>query len=408
MTVLGFAADRLVTCDPARGEPLGVIGRGAVLFEGDRIIYVGPRDQAPPTAALMDMGDRVVTPGLIDAHTHACWIGSRHLEYAMRMGGADYRDIARAGGGIQSTHTCIADATDDMLEHELAARLQRMASLGVTTVEVKSGYGLDSANERKQLEAAARVAGRNDLPSVVPTLLALHALPDGVDRAHYVASVASDLVPEIARLRLARFVDAYVDVNAFAADEAARVFDSAIAHGLGVRIHAGQFADVGGAQLAASVGAASVDHLENVDGKGLDALARAGVCVVLLPIASFTLGQPPPPVARMREVGIDLVVASDANPGTAPSESLPLSLAFSVRMYGLTPEEALLGATRKAAASLRLDDRGMLREGMRADVVVWDLPHEYAIVQPWGVTKARRVTIGGRTLPYPQGNAPRA
>lgn len=395
MTAHGLAAHRIVTCDPAHGEPLGVIPHGAVVFEGERIVYVGPQDRAPATATLLDMGERVITPGLIDAHTHACWVGSRHVEYAMRLAGADYRDIARAGGGIRSTHKCVADASMDALVEELAARLHRMASLGVTTVEVKSGYGLDAFQEQKQLEAAARVATRTDLPSVVSTLLALHALPDGADRARYVASVASDLVPEIARRKLARFVDAYVDIHAFAVDEARRVFEAAIAEGMGVRIHAGQFADIGAAELAASLNAASVDHLENVDEKGLEALARAGVSVVLLPIASFTLGHGPPPVVRMREAGAHLVVASDSNPGTAPSESLPLALAFSVRTYGLTPEEALVGATRNAAASLRLDDRGILREGMRADLVVWDLPHEYAIVQPWGVPKTRQVVIGG-------------
>ncbi|HXX68866.1 MAG TPA: imidazolonepropionase [Polyangiaceae bacterium] len=396
MTAQGFAAQRIVTCDPERVDPLGVIEPGAVVFEAGRIVYVGPRDQAPASATLLDMGDRVVTPGLVDAHTHACWIGSRHLEYAMRLGGADYRDIARAGGGIKATHKVVVQANEEALAEELAARLKRMASLGATTVEVKSGYGLDAAHELKQLEAIAQMATRTDLPSVVPTFLALHALPDGADRARYVDSVASDLVPEVARARLARFVDAYVDVHAFAVDEARRVFDSAIAHGLGVRLHAGQFADVGAARLAASLGAASVDHLEHVDEKALDALAGAQVSVVLLPIASFTLGHRPPPVAQMRKAGIDLVVASDANPGTAPSESLPLALAFSVRAYGLTPEEALLGATRHAAASLRLEDRGMLRAGKRADIVVWDLPHEFAIVQPWGVAKTRQVVIGGR------------
>jgi imidazolonepropionase len=397
VTAQGIVASRIVTCDPARGGALGVIERGAVVFEGDRLVYVGPRDCAPPSS-LADVGDRVVTPGLVDAHTHACWIGSRHVEYAMRMRGAHYRDIARAGGGIRSTCQSVASATEQALVDELVGRLQRMASLGVTTVEVKSGYGLDPHTERRQLEAISRAAARPDLPDVVPTLLALHAVPDGIDRGEYVDSVASRVVPEIAAQRLARFVDAYVDVDAFAVDEARRVFESAMAKGLGVRVHAGQFADIGGAQLAASVHAASADHLENVGTAGLDALAKAGVRVVLLPIASFTLDQPAPPIARMRAAGIELVVASDANPGTAPTESLPLALAFAVRGYGLTPEEALLGATRAAAASLRLDDRGILREGLRADVVVWDLPHEYGIVQPWGVAKARRVLSGGRTL----------
>jgi imidazolonepropionase len=398
MTARGFAADRVVTCDPARGAPLGALDRGAVVIDDGRITFVGPRDEAPADVALIDLGERVITPGLVDAHTHACWVGSRHLEYTMRLAGSDYRDIARAGGGILSTHHAVQAASETMLVDALGERLRRMASLGVTTVEVKSGYGLDAANERKQLAAIAQVASRSDLPSVIPTLLALHALPTGVDRTEYVARVAFDLVPAVAREGLARFVDAYVDVHAFTVDEARVVGDAARQAGLGVRLHAGQFADVGGARLAASLNAASVDHLEHVSAGGVQALAAAGVHVVLLPLAGFTLDQPPPPVAYLRDAGVPLVIASDANPGTAPSESLPLALALAVRTYGVTPDEAILGATTVAAASLELTDRGMLREGLRADLVAWDLPHEHAIVQPWGVAKTCLVIIGGQVV----------
>jgi imidazolonepropionase len=398
MTARGFAADRIVTCDSSRGTALGAIERAAVVIDEGRITFVGPREEAPPDVALIDLGERVITPGLVDAHTHACWVGSRHVEYMMRLAGSDYRDIAKAGGGILSTHRAVLSATETELVEALADRLKRMASLGVTTVEVKSGYGLDGANERKQLSAIARVAARSDVPSVVPTLLALHALPAGVDRTQYVARVAFELVPEVARERLARFVDAYVDVHAFTVDEARVVGDAARQAGLGVRLHAGQFADVGGARLAASLGAASVDHLEHVSAGGVQALAAARVPVVLLPLAGFTLDQPPPPVAYLRDAGVPLVVASDANPGTAPSESLPLALALAVRTYGMTPDEAILGATSVAAASLQLPDRGILRVGMRADLVAWDLPHEHAIVQPWGVAKTCLVLVEGRVL----------
>jgi imidazolonepropionase len=389
----GFVARRVVTCDGAQG--LGVIEDGAVVFEGARITYVGPRAGAPAGVRLEDVGDRVVTPGLVDAHTHACWAGSRHAEYAVRMAGGDYRDIARAGGGIISTHRAVAAASEEELAGALVARLGRMRALGVTTVEVKSGYGLDAANERKQLAAIARAASAPGAPAVAPTLLALHALPPGVDRAAYVEGVARELVPEVARAGLARFVDAYVDANAFTADEARHVGEAARAHGLGVRLHVGQFADVGGAELAASLGAASVDHLEHVSPAGIETLARAGVRAVLLPVASFTLSQMPPPVPALRAAGIPLVVASDANPGTAPTESLPLALALAVRAYGLTPDDAIAAATREAAASLGLEDRGVLRAGARADLVVWDLPHEHAIVQPWGVPKTHTVVIAG-------------
>jgi imidazolonepropionase len=197
---------------------------------------------------------------------------------------------------------------------------------------------------------------------------------------------------------LASFVDAYVAAIAFTVEEARAVGEAARAAGLGVRLHVGQFADVGGAELAVSLGAASVDHLEHVSPAAIDALARAGVAAVLLPVASFTLAQAPPPVAALRAAGVPLVVASDANPGTAPTESLPLALALAVRSYGLTPDEAWLGGTRNAALSLGLSDRGLLREGARADLVAWDLPHEHAIVQPWGVAKAHMTMAAGLEL----------
>jgi len=274
-----------------------------------------------------------------------------------------------------------------------------MAELGVTTVEVKSGYGLDPDGERKQLRAIARARADASLPSVVATYLALHALPESArsNRDHYVLRASTSMVQEVAQQKLAQFVDAYVDQNAFTVDEARLVCEAATRAGLGVRLHVGQFADVGGAQLCAEVGARSADHLENVDASGIDALARAGVAATLLPVASFTLGQAPPPVHELREAGVPLVVASDANPGTAPTESLPLAMSLAVRMYGLSPAEAILGATRNAAVSLGLAGhgvsrpRGALVAGARADVVVWDLPHEHAILQPWGAPKTHAV-----------------
>jgi imidazolonepropionase len=390
----GFASQRVVTCDPA----LGVVEDGAVVFEGEQLVYVGPRAGAPAGVSLIDTGGRVITPGLVDAHTHACWAGSRHAEYAIRMAGGDYRAIAAAGGGIVSTHRAVAGASEDELTDMLSARLRRMAALGVTTVEVKSGYGLMPEHELKQLAAIARASTDDRVPTVVPTFLALHALPPGADRASFVTSVARELVPQVAREGLARFVDAYVDQNAFTVAEARTVCEAARAAGLGLRLHVGQFADIGGAELAAELGAASVDHLEHVSPAGIEALARAGVAAVLLPVASFTLAQAPPPARALADAGVSLVVASDANPGTAPTESLPLAMALAVRSYGLTPEQALLGATRHAATSLRLPDRGSLREGARADLVVWDLPHEYALVQPWGVARAHTIIAGGREI----------
>ncbi len=393
-------AQRIVTCDPERDGPLGVIEDGAIVHDAGAIVFVGAAADAPTGCELVDMGDVVVTPGLVDAHTHACWAGSRHGEYAVRMAGGDYRAIAAAGGGIAASHRAVAAATEDELTRTLEARLARMAALGVTSVEVKSGYGLEPEHEMKQLAAITRAAHRADGPFVVATYLALHALPERsrTRRAEYVAHVATSMVPEVAKRKLAKFVDAYVDENAFTVAEARLVGESARSLGLGVRLHVGQFADVGGAQLCADLGARSADHLEHLDDSGAARLGAAGTHAVLLPSASFTLGQSPPPIALLRAHRVPLVVASDANPGTAPTESLPLAMAFAVRLYGLSPDEAIVAATRSAAASLDLPDRGVLRVGARADLVVWDLPHEHAIVQPWGVSRAREVTRDGVVL----------
>jgi len=323
------------------------------------------------------------------------------------MGGADYRTIAAAGGGIASSARAIAAATEDEIARALAARVARMARLGVTCVEVKSGYGLEADQERKQLRAIARVVAQSDSAVVVPTFLALHSLPSAqdarhqstvVDRTAYVAYVANELVPEVARQGLARFVDAYVDANAFTTAEARLVGRAAKAVGLGVRLHVGQFADVGGAELAAELGARSADHLEHVGREGIEALASARVAAGILPTACFTLAQSPPPVAELRDAGVAMVVASDANPGTAPTESLPLAMAIAVRVCKLTAAEAILGATRIAADALDEPERGRIAVGARADLVAWDLPHELALVQPWGISRARRVWRDGLVI----------
>jgi imidazolonepropionase len=310
------------------------------------------------------------------------------------MAGGDYRDIAAAGGGIVSTHRAIAAASLEELAASLVHRLERMAALGVTTVEVKSGYGLLPEEERKQLGAIAVARARAELPRVVPTFLALHALPPNAVRDDYVARAIAEVEP-IARADLAAFVDAYVDPHAFTVSEARALGDAAKRAGLGVRMHIGQFGDIGGAELAADLGAKSADHLEHVSDVGIDVLARGGVAAVLLPVASYTLGQAPPPIAKLRKAGVTLVVASDANPGTAPTESLPLAMALAVRTYGLTPDETILAATRNAAQTLSCEATGMLREGDPADLVVWDLPHEHAIIQPWGTSKAALVIRNG-------------
>ncbi len=388
-----LTASRLVTCDQAPIDD-------AALVVGDdgRIAWLGPRASLPREHGVPSDDAALITPALVDAHTHLAWAGSRHVEYALRLRGADYVEIARAGGGIVSTHRAVAESTEDELAELLEARLRRMAALGVGTVEVKSGYGLIAELELKQLRAIARVAARGDLPRVVPTLLALHALPPGeADRARYVEAACA-LVREVASRKLARFVDAYVDEHAFDVNHARTVGRVARDVGLGVRLHIGQFSDVGGAELAAELGAKSADHLEHLSEAGAQALAAGAVHAGLLPIAAFTLAQQPPDVAMLRRAGVPFVVASDANPGTAPTESLPLAMALAARSYGLSPEEVVRAATVNAARSLDLDDVGVLRVGARADIATWDLPHETALVEPWGTPRARLVLRDGHVI----------
>ncbi len=401
MSIL-YRSARVLTCDPSTGNgPLGLIDDGAFVVREGRISWIGAHAQAPTEGvAIQDLGQSLVTPGLVDAHTHAAWVGSRHEEYAMKMRGADYREIAAKGGGIVSSHRALLTSSVAAIHATLRARLARMASVGVVTCEVKSGYGLTFELEERQLLAIAEAAKDPSLPCVVPTFLALHALPPDMKerRDEYVTSVCDHAVPSVGARRLARFVDAYVDQNAFTTSDARRLATAARAAGLGMRLHVGQFADVGGAELGAEIGAASCDHLENLSEAGARALVDKGVYCTLLPTASFTLKQAPPDVALLRRLGAKLCVASDSNPGTAPSESLPLALSLAVRLYGLSTEEALLGATRNAALSLSEPERGALFVGAHADFVAWDLPHEDALMQPWGVSRTRLVVREGRVL----------
>ncbi len=396
-----IVADRLLTCDPTRNGMLGAIDNGAVLVSDGCIEAVGRAADFAAVDAVKIAGP-LVTPGLVDAHTHAVWTGSRGSEYAMRMRGADYEEISKAGGGIVASMRAVRATGVDVLSEVLGERLARMAAMGVTTVEVKSGYGLSEAAERKQLEAVARVGGRDDLPKVVATFLGMHAVPPEAESRDAYAAACTGWLDAIADDGLARYVDAYVDRSAFSVAHARPLFERARSRGLGIRVHAGQFADVGGAELAADLGAASVDHMENVSVAGCDRLAAAGVPAVLLPIASFTLTQAPPDVARLRAAGVALIVASDANPGTAPSESLPLAMALAVRTYGLTVAETVLGVTRHAAASLG-SVAGVLRKGAPADITVWDLAHEDELAQPWGVSRTLKVLREGCVM-YAAGN----
>jgi imidazolonepropionase len=395
---LRVLAERLVCCT---GSGLGVIEHAFLDVEGGLVARIGPRSEAPealPTAVVLEA--ELVTPGLCDAHTHAAWAGSRHNEYALRMAGADYEAIAKAGGGIVSSMRAVRAIAEEQLVEQLVARLRRMVALGVTSFEIKSGYGLDLASERKQLRAIRTAQARLRQLTLVPTFLGLHAVPPEAagDRDGYARTVTEESYPALAEEGLFRFVDAYLDRAAFSVAQARTLCERARRDGFGLRLHIGQFADVGGAEFAAELGALSVDHAEHVSQAGLAALAAAGVRVGLLPVASFTLRGPTPAIDELRKHGLRMVVASDANPGTAPTESLPLALAFAVRNYGLSVTEALRGATVEAALSLDLKSHGQLSVGARADLVLWDLPHEDALAQPFGLSKALTVIAGGEVV----------
>lgn len=393
-----FLAPRIVSFDA--NQHLVAWERHALLF-GEKVLDIVEQSAIPQEAIVIRENDCVVTPSLVDAHTHLAWAGSRHDEYEIRMRGGDYEEIARAGGGIVSTQRSIASTSESELEHLLRSRLRTAATLGTGAVEIKSGYGLLPEEELKQLRAIHAVANDPALPKVFPTYLALHSIPKGWtgSRNEYIENVLTDTLPRVAQEKLARFVDAYVDRNAFSVEEARLVCRRAMDLGLAVRLHVGQFSDIGGAELGAELGAASCDHLEVLGERGAEAMARGGVTAGLLPTAAFTLQQAPPPIALLRKHGVPFFVASDANPGTAPTESLPLAMAFAVRSYGLTPEEALRGATTAAMRSLAgTSERHGLSPGSAADFTVWDLPHENAIVQPWGVAKARSVYRDGKAI----------
>ncbi|MCX7931964.1 MAG: imidazolonepropionase [Rhodovarius sp.] len=350
-------------------EGLGIIEDGAVAVEGGRIAWVGRAADAPACRDVIRGEGEWLLPGLIDCHTHLVFAGDRAAEFEQRLAGASYEEIARAGGGILSTMRATRAASEEQLLAESLPRLDGLLAEGVTTVEIKSGYGLEEEAELRQLRVARRL-GQLRAVSVVTTLLSAHALPpEYADRrADYVRLVAESILPRAAAQGLADQVDVFADRIAFTNQETAEIFAAARRHGLPVKLHADQLSDQGGAALAAAWGALSADHLERAAPEGLAAMARAGTVAVLLPAAAFTLRETSlPAVARMRALGLRMAVATDMNPGSAPARSLLLMLPLACSLFGLTVAEALRGITRHAAAALGLHDRGMIAPGLRAD-----------------------------------------
>jgi imidazolonepropionase len=362
------------------GERWGAIEDAAIRVHHGRIAWVGRRDELgdPSRYNLVDLGGRWVTPGLIDCHTHLVYGGNRAREFEMRLEGVDYETIARSGGGIVSTVSATRDATEEQLAAAAEKRARALLSEGVTVLEIKSGYGLDTESEMRTLAAARRLAER--LPVTVrTTCLAAHALPpEYAGRADaYIDLVCEEILPRVAEAGLADAVDAFCERIAFNAAQTERVFAAATALGLPVKLHAEQFSDQGGTELAARYNALSMDHLEYVSEAGIRAMAASGSVAVMLPGAFYTLRESRrPPVELLRRHGVPLAVASDANPGTSPTRSLLLMLNMACTLFHMTPEEAVAGVTREAARALGLQhEYGTLEAGKRADLVAWDIDH---------------------------------
>lgn len=370
----------LATCRSEGGQSdIHPLRNAAVAWRGDRIAWVGPEADLPAEfhdEPSHDAGGMLVVPGLVDCHTHLAFGGWRGDEFELRIQGKSYLDIAKAGGGIASTVAKTRAETEDALVERCVGFLDDMARLGVTTVEAKSGYGLDFENELKLLKVYRRLADRHPV-RVVPTFLGAHVVPaeHKANRAVYVRQVIDDMLPAVAEGKLARFCDVFVEDSAFSPDEARAIFAAAAKLGMRAKVHADQLGDGDGAALAAEVNAVSAEHLEHSSDNGIREMAEAGVVAVSLPIATLYLNQPPLPARKFIDAGVPVAVATDFNPGSAPSFHLPMAMMLACTMQRMTPFETLKGATMIAARAVGLEKEiGSIEVGKRADFAVIDAP----------------------------------
>jgi imidazolonepropionase len=363
----------------AGAGPYGSILDAALAVRGERIAWLGTAEEGRQRAQaqgtpIHDVRGKWITPGLIDCHTHLVYGGNRVEEFEQRLCGASYEDVARAGGGIQSTVRQTRAATQETLYETALVRLKCLMAEGITTIEIKSGYGQELAAERRSLEVA-RQLGENLPISVRKTFLGLHSLPPefAAQRQRYIDEVSGPWLTALAAAGLVDAVDSFCEKIAFSVEETEQFLQAARKLGLRAHVHAGQLSDMGAAQAAAKFGALSADHLEYLGAEGAHAMAAAGTVAVLLPTAYFTLRQTtPPPVEMLRGAGVPLAVATDSNPGTSPCTSILLSMSMACTLFGLTPEEALAGVTRQAARALGvLDEVGTIEVGKRADLAFW-------------------------------------
>ncbi|HEX4964215.1 MAG TPA: imidazolonepropionase [Thermoanaerobaculia bacterium] len=395
---------------PRRGAEQRQVSRlpGAeVLCRDGRIAFVGdPRERLRrfgelPAAERLDGRGGTLIPGFVDPHTHLPWAGTREEEFAARLAGKTYQEIAAAGGGILSTVAATRRASEDELVANVRRRMDQMLAWGTTTAEAKSGYGLNQDDELKQLRAIRRAANRHPV-DLVPTLLAAHEVPPEhrQDRGRYVDLICEEIIPATAEAGLARFCDVFCETGVFSAAESRRVLEAGARHGLAPRLHADEFADSGGAELAAELGALSADHLMAVSPLGIEALARSGVTAVLLPGTSFFLMKHRyAPARALIEAGVPVALATDCNPGSSHTESMPMVVVLAVLELGLTIEESLTAATLNSACSLGLGGEiGSIEAGKRADLVLLDAPNLLHLVYHYGINPVAAVVKGGRVV----------
>jgi imidazolonepropionase len=381
---------RLATLNPAL-PGLGLVENGVIAVQDGRILYAGDEASLPfpieNAAEIIDCGGRWITPGLIDCHTHLVHAGDRANEFEMRLAGATYEEVARAGGGIVSSVRSLREASEDALVQQTLPRLDALMAEGVTTVEIKSGYGLDLENEAKALRAARRLGEERDV-TVRTTFLGAHALPPEFkgDKAGYIAKVVGEMLPAIAAEGLADAVDGFCEGIAFSTNEMRLVFDAAKAHGLPVKLHADQLSNLHGAALAAEYGALSADHLEYTDEAGAVAMAKSGTVAVILPGAFYFIRETKkPPVDLFRKAGVAMAIATDNNPGTSPLTSLLLTMNMAATLFGMTVTECIAGVTREAARALGLvDEVGTLEPGKWADFAIWNIERPAELVYRMG------------------------
>lgn len=380
--------------------PYGMIKDAAIALEAGHISWVGPRADLPAAFAdfpTQSLEGRVVTPGLIDCHTHIVHGGDRAVEFEMRLNGASYEEVARAGGGIVSTVTATRNATEDQLLQDALRRVDVLIAEGVTTIEIKSGYGLDIETELRMLRVARAVMANRPI-RVKTTFLGAHATPaEYANRDDaYIDDVCIPALRAAHAEGLVDVVDGFCEGIAFDTTQIARVFDVAVELGLPVKLHAEQLSNIGGAKLAASYGALSADHIEYLDEDGVKALADAGTTAVILPGAFYTIRETQaPPIALLRKHGVPMAIATDVNPGSSPLNSLLLAFNMGCTLFRMTPEEVLRGATQNAARALGLTDVGMIKAGLRGELAVWDIKHPAELAYRIGFNPLHSRIFGG-------------